>query len=224
MNKKQMLRMSVDFSMTVILLLLVGYSRIGETAHEWLGITMVTLFVIHHILNRRWIAAIFRGRYTPYRVLQTALVALLLLTMLGSAVSGIVVSKHVFTFIGFRGTSLARSVHMLCGYWNFVLMSLHLGLHWVMIVGMVSKKMQKKPALTWAARIAAVLIAGYGVFALISRSLHEYLFGITQFAFIDLREPIVLFLLDYIVIMGLFVFIGHYASKLVKTTGRKNHA
>ena len=221
MKRKQMTRMAVDCAMTVILLLLVGYSRIGETAHEWLGIAMVTLFVLHHILNRKWIAAVFRGKYTPYRVLQTVLIALLLLTMLGSAVSGIVVSKHVFVFLGLGGASLARSVHMLCGYWNFVLMSLHLGLHWVMIVGMVSRRLPKRPALTWTARIAAVLVAGYGVYALIARSLHEYLFGVTQFAFIDLEEPIVLFLLDYIAVMGLFVFIGHYASKLIKTIGRK---
>ena len=87
---------------------------------------------------------------------------------------------------------------MLFGYWYFVLMSMHLGLHWVMIVGMAPKILKQRTALTWAARICAVLIAGYGGYALISRDLHEYLFGMTRFAFIDFEEPVVLYLLDYI--------------------------
>ena len=53
MNRKQMMRMTVDCLMTVILLLLMGYSRVGEAAHEWLGISMFLLYIIHHIMNRK---------------------------------------------------------------------------------------------------------------------------------------------------------------------------
>lgn len=45
MNRKQMMRMTVDCLMTVILLLLMGYSRVGEAAHEWLGISMFLLYI-----------------------------------------------------------------------------------------------------------------------------------------------------------------------------------
>jgi hypothetical protein len=140
MSRKQIWRMTVDLAMTVILLLLMGYSRIGETAHEVLGVCMFTLFILHHILNRKWIAGIFKGKYSAYRIFQTVLVALLFVAMIGSAVSGIILSKHLFNGLEFGGTSVAREVHMLCGYWNFVLMSLHLGLHWSMILGMTGKK------------------------------------------------------------------------------------
>lgn len=222
MSNKQILRMTVDCAMTVILLLLMGYSRIGETAHEWLGVSMFVLFVIHHILNRKWIAGVFRGTYSAFRVLQTALVCALLVKMIGSALSGIILSKHVFAFLDLGGASLARSIHMLCGYWNFVLMSFHLGLHWVMIVGMVSKKLPKdKPVLKWIARAAALLMAGYGVWALIARQVAEYLFGRTMFAFFDMSEPVFLFLLDYMAIMGTFVFAGHYLSKVLKLIKRR---
>ena len=64
--------------------------------------------------------------------------------------------------------------------------------------------------LKWTASITAVLIAGYGIYALAARRIHEYLFGMTKFAFIDLTEPIVLFFLDNLAIMGLFVFISHH--------------
>jgi len=225
MSKKQIVRMAVDCAMTVVLLLLMGYSRIGETAHEWLGVWMFVLFTVHHIFNRKWIAGVFHGRYTAFRAVQTVLVFALFITMIGSAVSGIILSKHAFAFLDLGGASVARNVHMLCGYWNFVLMSFHLGLHWTMIVNMASKKLPKgKPALKWIARAAALVIAGYGIRALISRNIHEYLLGLTKFAFIDLSEPLILFLIDYFAMMGLFVFIGHYASRALKTIRkRRNH-
>lgn len=205
--------MTVDLIMTVILLLLMGYSRIGETAHEVLGVCMFILFILHHILNRKWIAGIFRGKYSVHRIFQTILVALLFVTMIGSAVSGIILSKHLFNAFEFGGTSVAREVHMLCGYWNFVLMSLHLGLHWSMILGMTGKKIPKKtPAVKWLLRILGFVIAVYGIYALTQRQMHEYLFGITKFVFIDESERIVFFLMDYLAIMGVFVFVSHYIS------------
>ena len=221
MNRKQIIRMTVDCLMTVILLLLMGYSRVGEAAHEWLGVSMFLLFIAHHVLNRKWISGVFKGKYNLFRVIQTALVIILFATMIGSAVSGVILSKHVFSFLDFGGPSRAREIHRLCGYWNFVLMSLHLGLHWTMIVKMASKKLPKnKPVLKWMARITAVLIAGYGIYAMAARKIHEYLFGMTRFAFIDLEEPLVLFLLDYLAIMGLFVFISHYGSQTMRNLSK----
>ena len=162
--------MAVDLAMTVILLLLMGYSRVGEAAHEWLGVGMMVLFVLHHVLNQAWIKRIFRGPYSPYRILQTALAALIFLTMLGSAVSGVMLSGYVFAFLRISGgTAFARTLHMLCGYWNFVLLSLHLGLHWIMVVSMVSKNRPKKPALTWLARVLGLALAGYGVYSMLAR-------------------------------------------------------
>ena len=247
MSNKQILRIIIDFTMTVILLLQMGYLRVGETIHEWLGVSMFILFIIHHILNRRWIAEIFHGKYTPFRVPQTSLAVLLLLTMTGSAISGIMLSKHVFSFLELDGMWFARSLHMLCGYWNFVLMSLHLGLHWVMVTGMISSstsansKTSKgtltnseisrsasansdtsressygRRTLKTAARVIAALIAVYGIYVMIARHIPEYLFGTVQFASFDLEEPLLLFLLDYMAVMGLFVFVGHYGSKLLR--------
>ena len=227
MSKQQIVRMIVDFAMTIILLLQMGYLRIGETVHEWLGITMFVLFIVHHLLNRRWIAEIFHGKYTPFRVFQTALVALLFLTMIGSAVSGIMVSKHIFTFMDIGHISFARNLHMLCGYWNFVLMSLHLGLHWIMITGMISRQFAQDSrvpgsnaksdnssrTVVFAARIIAALIAAYGIFVMITRQIPEYLFGTVKFASFDISEPLPLLLIDYLAMMGLFVFAGHYVAK-----------
>lgn len=221
-RKIQIVRIIVDATMTVLLLLLMGYSKVGDFAHEWLGVAMTALFVLHHILNHKWVGSVFKGKYTPYRVFQTITASLILLTMLGSAVSGVILSKYIFHSLNLGGAYFARTIHMLCGYWNFVLLSLHLGIHWAMIIGMASRKMPKnKPYWKWIARGVAVLVAAYGIYAFIARQMAEYLFGITQFIFFDTDEPIALFLLDYIAMMGLFVLVGHYVALLLKHISKR---
>jgi hypothetical protein len=138
---KSNLRWTVDGGLTVCLLLLMGYELIGQTAHEVLGILMLALFVVHHILNRRWAANLLRGRYSPYRVFQTVLAALILITIVLQGVSGIVLSRQLFVGLSLPASkSLARTWHMAFGYWGFVLMGLHMGLHWSMVLGVARKR------------------------------------------------------------------------------------
>lgn len=108
---------------------------LGDAFHEWVGAGMLVLFLLHHIFNFKWSRAVFCGKYTAYRILQTVLVLAILLTMLGSLVSGIILSCHVFTFLGIdEGRSFARTLHLVCAYWNLALLSFHLGLHWNILV------------------------------------------------------------------------------------------
>lgn len=214
---KKYIKVLIDFGMTVLLLLLMAYERVGAAAHEWLGIGLFLLVVLHHLLNRKWSGNLLKGRYRPMRIAQTVLVALVVCAMLGSMASGIVLSRHALTFLPVRGgASWARTMHMLCGYWGFVLMSLHLGLHWGMIVGIVSRHIKTSPLLARVSRIAGIAAAVYGTYALFKRGLPDYLFLRNHFAFFDFSEPLVLLLLDYLAIMGAFVWVGHGLSKMLK--------
>ncbi|MCH5266449.1 MAG: DUF4405 domain-containing protein [Lachnospiraceae bacterium] len=222
MKARLTIKMLIDIGMTGILLFLMAYALVGEAAHEWLGVSMFALFVLHHILNTGWIKNIGKGKYTAFRTVQTVLAALVLCTMAGSMISGIVLSRHVFAFLpNHGGQAIARTVHMLCAYWGFVLMSLHLGLHWNMVVVMAGKSavFQKKAA-KWICRALAILIAGYGCYAFGSRQIGDYLFSRKMFAFFDYSESLWWFILDYLAVMGLFVFVGYYAGVFL----RKNHS
>ena len=59
---------------------------------------MFVLFIFHHLLNRNWYSNLFRGKYTPLRILQTAADVLLLAAMIGLMVSGIILSRVVIRF------------------------------------------------------------------------------------------------------------------------------
>ena len=181
---------------------------------------MFVLFILHHALNGGWYKSLFRGKYTPFRVFQIVVDVLVLLDMLGLMVSGVILSNHVFDFLPILGgMSFARTLHMLASFWGFLLMVMHLGLHWNVFLGMA----RKAPAFQKPSRRRTIVlnllggaVALYGIFAFFRRDLPTYLFLQTHFVFFDFSEPIPLFYLDYLAIMGLFIFLAHTAAKLLR--------
>lgn len=138
MKPKSKIKLAVDLLMTLVLLFLMGYQLWGDTAHEWAGAGMLVLFIGHHLLNLSWYKNLFRGKYTGIRVLSVVVDLALLAVMLCLMASGIMMSRHVFAFLPIDGgMGTARLVHMAGCYWGFVLMALHLGLHWSMMMGRI---------------------------------------------------------------------------------------
>ena len=199
------------------------YEMIGQALHEWMGIGIFLLFVIHHVLNRRWFGSLLKGKYTPFRIWQTVLVVSVLLSMIGSMVSGVIISRSVLSFLPIRGgNSFGRNLHMLSAYWGFVLMSLHLGLHWNMMLGEAGKVVKGTSKVRICIlRIAATLVATYGMYAFVKRDIGNYMLLKVHFVFFDYDEPLFFFLLDYVAVMGLFIFVGHYFTLGLKQTKNK---
>lgn len=223
MKPKALGKIATDFGMTALLMLLMAFERVGRTAHEWIGIGIFLLFILHHILNRNWSKNLFRGNYSPIRILQTVSAALVLVTMLGSMVSAVLISRQVFAFLPISGgRAFGRSLHMLCAYWGFVLLSLHLGLHWNQMMGMAGRLCRHPSRLRRILlRILGVCIALYGIYAFFSRGFPGYIFLQNQFVFFDFDEPLVFLLLDHLAILGLFVWLGHYLARAAGYFHRK---
>ena len=120
----------VDAVMTVLLLCLMAYQVTGEMAHEWIGIGMTVLVILHQILNRKWYSAVFKGKYNPYRSMTTILNALLLASFALTAFCGMAMSGYAVPFLyGMAPVSFVRRMHLSMSHWSFVLMGLHLGMH-----------------------------------------------------------------------------------------------
>lgn len=220
MKPKSIIKLAVDVLMTPALFFLMGYHFWGEILHEWVGAGIFLLFIAHHILNGHWYKTLFKGKCNILRILTFCIDFLLLVSVLAQMYSGIVMSRYVFDFLPFGGgMSLARRLHILGAYWGFLLMSLHLGLHWNMILGMsrrvagIKSKARSRGMIAFA---VGSVIAGYGVWALIRRDFLTYLFLKSEFVFLDYSEPKILFYMDYLALMGLCIFIAHYGAKLIR--------
>lgn len=225
MKPKIILKLAVDVGMTAALLLLMAYELIGQAAHEWIGIGMFVLFIFHHILNGSWSRNILKGKYNPIRIVQTVVVILVLCAMIGSMISGVILSRHALSFLPIKGgRAFARKLHMVSAYWGFVLMSVHLGFHWSMMVGIAKKHFHKSSrVLKWGGCLLALAIAAYGLYAFGRREIGSYMLLRNQFVFFDFEEPLVYFYLDYLAVMGLFIWTGNYIWSALKilNTGRK---
>ena len=222
----KMWRMAVNVCMTAVLLCLMPYSRMGEQNHEILGVAMFALLVAHHILNRRWLGAVAKGRYGAFRIAQTALVALLTCFVVASVGSGIIVSNHLFYpltgSIDYGIYELAKSVHMVSVHANYVLMSLHLGLHWGAIAAAARGSKKETPSVPgrvlW---VVAAAIALYGAYAFVKRHIGDYLLLRAHFLLLDADEPLAFFFLDYLAIMAFFILIGFCVATLLKRMSRQ---
>ena len=222
MKIKVRIKWILDVLMTIALFFLMGYQFWGETIHEWIGAGMLVLFIAHQICNLNWYKNLFRGRYHVTRTVWCIIDILTLAAMLVLMYSGITMSRHVFAFLPMRGgMALARRLHILGSYWGYLLMSLHLGLHWRMVLNVFGKRRaaQKKYSITGF--MISLIIAAYGMYAFIKRYFRTYLFLRSEFVFLDYDEPRLLFLMDYLALMGVCIFIIHYGVKLLKKTGAR---
>lgn len=184
MKGNRAIKIAVDVAMAIVLLAIMTTALVQEMPHEYLGIAMFVLMVVHVVLNRKWLAAALRGklgaRYTLHIVLIVALVA----CFVGMVASSLVLSKYAFGFLpAMPGASWARRVHMLFSYWMFVLTFAHMGLH-----VRVPRRMETWKL--WFLRVVTVAIACYGVYAFVRLGLFSYLTGQVQFAMADFETPL----------------------------------
>lgn len=219
MNIKTLCKMVIDLVMIVLMLVAIACRLTGNTIHELLGISLFILFIIHNILNLGWYKTLLKGRYNTLRVLHTAIDLLLLAAILALIISGVMFSRTVFAFINLNGGLFARKLHMLSAYWGFILLSLHLGMHWEMIMNTMQKMMNitvpnRKRTLTL--QFMAVLIAVYGVYASFSREVGSKLISYYAYDFWNFDQSSVIFFVDYLSIMGLYVCVTYYAIRLIQ--------
>lgn len=216
MKGKMKVKMGIDLLMTILLLLLMAYQVTGEALHEWIGAGMLVLFLLHNLLNIRWYGALAKGKYTLLRVVRTAVNFAVLAAMLIQAYSGIVLSRHAFAFLPISGgMATARVMHLAGSYWGFILMSVHLGMHWGQIIGMFRKLTGGKmpAALSWCLRLLAAGLAVYGAVCFYQADIVSYLFLRVEFAFLDYEKSGALILMEYLAMMGLWVFLSYYGAK-----------
>ena len=114
-NKRFTAKILIDIGMTICLLLLMPYSLLSETAHEWIGMAMLMLFIAHHMLNRKWLLSIGKGKYNAFRVIQTVLVIIMFILMMSSMISGICDSQtdtYVLRILGTGGDVITSRISL----------------------------------------------------------------------------------------------------------------
>lgn len=201
------IRRIVDILLTICLMLQMSMQITEQEFHEYSGMLMFVLFLVHQFLNRRWYGALFKGKYTLLRSFSTLINFSLLISFVLTAFSGIIISEKFQALNIEELTSFARLAHLCCAYLSFVLMGIHLGLHWGMIAGKIKAI---GPA------VLAIIIAGYGLYAFVSvNNIFSYIFLQNQFAFIDYEKNSLLVIAENISMFAFWTLTGYQASKFL---------
>lgn len=205
-------------ALTVTLLLLMAFQVTEQLAHEWLGITMFALTVVHQILNRKFYSAIFKGRYNGLRVFQLIVNILLLLSFVCTALSGMMMSRFATPFMnGILPSSVVRQGHLALSHWSFVLMGLHLGLHF----GIITSKL-KKGAVRLALGVVMSVISVYGFYLFFKSDMLNYMLFKNPFAFLDYTKAWWLVILENLAMLLAWGYAAYLLSLFLRCVTKKD--
>ncbi len=213
MKAKHITMRIIDLIMTGNLLFLMALQVTRQLAHEWIGIAMTVLFVVHHIFNYKYYKTIFKGKYNFFRVFQLLISVLLLASFVLTAFSGMTMSRFATPFMnGFLKASDARKIHLAISYWSYVLMGVHIGLHF----GIITAKLPKGIFRT----ISAVIMTGisiWGFMLFLNANIFNYMFMQTHFAFLDYEKAAWLVILENFIMLISWAFTAYLLSLFIKS-------
>ena len=216
------MRNVIDGALVITLLVCIGFHLWGRFPHEIVGTIMLACFIIHNVLNINWYKNIFKGKYTVMRWLFTATLLLVLADALVLMWSSMVISHHVFTFLPPLGPRrLARFLHTFSAYWGLVLMSFHLGLHWIKFTNMLKIREMSQTSRKML-KLFGLIICAYGIFAFIDRGCIDYITMVTPRVSIATGETTLKFYADMLAIMGAGIFLGNGLTGYLIHRNRKS--
>ncbi len=176
--KKNSVKILLDIAMVVILTLLYNSHVYNMTFHEVSGLIIFMLFVIHCLLNKKWISSVTSklfNRSLPVRIRFGYMIDLLLaFTFILIVIGGILTSQALFP-TGVKNSPW-RYVHHFCAAVSLVLVGIHLGLHWNFVSGMFKKIIRVPPkAAKPLGIILTIAILAFGAYNIAASSFTRWL-------------------------------------------------
>jgi hypothetical protein len=214
-----LLRLILDLLAVGLLLAALAYDWLGNVAHEIIGTGMFLLLISHNIFNRRWYGTLIKGWREPRGMITKLINLTLLITMMTLFATSVIISQTVFSFLPLTSTFTLRQVHASAAYVALLIAAVHLGLHWSMIMVLVSSRLgitTEGKLRTAVLRVVAIMIAACGVRSLFAVDVGSKLFMQTRFDFGDFETAPLPFFLHHMAIIGLGAFLAHYAMKSIK--------
>lgn len=192
--------------------------------HEIVGVIFVILLVVHHVFNWRWYKGLKKGKYNLIRLLHAIVNLSLVGLILVNIISALGISLWLFTFLPFNWGMTGRTLHIASAYWGMILLSMHIGFHWDMLMNMARKLLHLSPSYlkrTLVLRIVTFIIAIDGIYAIYKLDIGARLIAYYSFFFFDPTQSYLLLLIDYVSLFGLGIAFTHYGLKVLRHTQKR---
>jgi hypothetical protein len=223
LNSVFLLRLTFDLIAAGLLLFCLSYWWLGNIAHELAGTTMFLLVVVHNVFNRRWYGTIPKARRKARGLFNIAVTFLLLVAMLVLLATSVFISNALSGIMSPYGGFTVRQIHTLAAYWALVIVAVHIGLRWPMIIDLARKLSsisRPSPFRTWALRLIAVSIAIHGIWSSFELGLGTKLTMKVTLDWWNFEESVAGFFVHCVTIAGLYIFITYYTVKWLQRRKR----
>lgn len=219
LNKKLFFRLLIDFQMFSLFLLLMTYPLLAHYLHEIFGVVFILSLGLHTGFNWRWYKSLKKGKYSLIRKLHTAVNLLLVILILVNIISALGISQWLFLFLPIDWGLTGRNLHILSAYWGMVMLSMHIGFHWSMLMEITRKNLHLSPPnaqRTRILRLITLILVIYGIYAAIKLEIGARLIAYYSFFFFDVSQSYILLLIDYFTFFSFIIAFTHYGLKLLQ--------
>jgi hypothetical protein len=207
------LRLLLDFLAVALIIACLAYWWLDNLSHEMLGTALFALVIVHNVFNRRWYGSVTKRKMDATRIVNLITIVCLAIGMTVMLVTSLLVSRDLFPFTALSGAFAVREIHMFGGYWVLLIIAIHLGTRWEVVMNAFRTAfgMQQPNAVrAWIARLVALVIVTWGVKSFSYMAFGSKLMLTYSLDMWDFNESTLGFFLNYGSIVGLFAAFSHY--------------
>lgn len=219
MSRTFLLRLVLDGLAAVLLVFCFAYWWLGNGAHEAAGTAMFGLLAAHIVFNRRWWNAIPRTRAEPRSLLNVGLTIALLFAMVALLVTSVLISNTLAPVLPAWGGFTARQAHVAIAYWALVIVAVHLGFRWTMLMATARNLLRldgPSRMRAWMLRTIALLVAVHGLWSVQALGLGDKLAMRMTLDWWNFEESVAGFFVHCGAVVGLIIVVTHASLELMR--------
>lgn len=223
MNPLFLLRLVLDGLAAAMLLFAFSYFWQGNTSHEWAGIGVFALMLLHGVFQRRWFATLAnrpRQRRGKFNITLTFVLLAGMLALLGTS---LVISETLFAGLRLDDDFNLRRTHAGIAYWLLLIVAVHLGLRWPLLMGVGRKLLgivEENALRTALFRVLAACITVQGVFSVFALNLRSRLLFEMSLDWWNFEESVAGFFGHCLAVAGLCILSTHYTMQWLQRRKR----
>lgn len=217
------IRLLLDFVAVALVIACLAYWWLDNLSHELFGTALFVLVIVHNVFNRRWYGGVPKRRMDATRIVNLVTISCLAIGMTVMLVTSLLVSRDLFPFTALSGAFAVREIHMFAGYWILLIIAIHLGTRWGVVMNIFRTTFAIREPNTvraWIARLVAVLIAAWGVKSFSDMAFGAKLMLTYSLDMWDFNESTLGFFINYFSIVGLCAAVTHYTLGVVRRMKR----
>ena len=133
MKNQNIFKVLLSLTLGFIFILLMNIKITGLLFHEIFGIIIFIAIIIHNIFNWNWTKGIskniFKNKVRLRAKFMYILVILLCLSIVTITLTGILMSKYIFTSVSYQNILLIKFLHKYTSYFTVFIITIHFILH-----------------------------------------------------------------------------------------------